>query len=93
MGCCLWAVIGTIWPRVALVFLYFVTDIPQKAFETRQWPLLGFFFLPTTTLAYALCRFYGEGPIENNIWYLAAVFAALLYDLGLFGSLGRRRRQ
>jgi len=87
MGCCLLATIGSIWPRVALLFLYFVTTIPQKSFETALWPILGFLCLPTTTLAYALCRFYGDAPIENNPWLLATVFAALLYDLGLFGSL------
>ena len=92
MGCCLLATIGSIWPRVALLFLYCVTNIPQKSFETTLWPILGFLFLPTTTLVYALCRFYGEAPIENNIWYLAAVFVALLYDLGLFGSLRRWKK-
>jgi hypothetical protein len=90
MGCCLLAVIGGIWPRLALVFLYFFTPIPSKIFQTTLWPLLGFFFLPTTTLAYELCLTY-VGPI-NYVWTVVIVLLAFLHDLGQLGVARGRRR-
>ena len=55
MGCLL-ALIGLITPRVVMVFLWVFTNYLSRAFETFLWPLLGFFFLPTTTLAYAVAK-------------------------------------
>ena len=83
MGCCLFALIGAIWPRLVLIFLYFLTVIPHQVFRTTLWPLLGFLFLPTSTLAYELCLFY-IGPIEN-VWCLLIVLVAFLHDLTQLG--------
>ncbi|MGN6366804.1 MAG: hypothetical protein ACTHN5_00805 [Phycisphaerae bacterium] len=91
MGCCLFAVIGAIWPRIALVFLYFFTVIPHQVFKTTLWPLLGFLFVPTTTLAYELCLFY-IGPVEN-IWCLLIILLAFLHDLTQLGVARRPARK
>ena len=92
MGCCLFAVIGAIWPRLALIFIYCATTIPQHVFKTTLYPLLGFFFLPTTTLAYELCVQF-IGPLEGNPWGLILVVVAFLHDLTQLGVLrgGRKR--
>ena len=92
MGCCFFAIIGALWPRVALVCVWFFNvEIPQKAFATQLWPVLGFFFLPTTTLAYELIKWYHPTHQVDNEW-LALLAVAFLYDLGHVG-LGMRRRK
>jgi len=91
MGCCLFAIIGAIWPRLALAFLYFFTPIPHRVFQTTLWPLLGFIFTPTTTLAYELCLTY-IGPMDN-IWCILIVLLAFLHDLTQLGvARGRRSK-
>jgi hypothetical protein len=40
-------------PRFAIVLVVLFSDYIGRAYETRLWPLLGFFFMPLTTLAYA----------------------------------------
>ena len=91
MGCCLVAIIGAVWPRLALVFIYFFTTIPQQVFKTALYPLLGFIFVPTTTLAYALCVHF-MGPLEGNVWSMVIVGLAFLHDLGQLGVLRRSKR-
>ena len=87
MGCCLFAVIGGIWPRLALVFLCFFTQIPSQVFHTTLYPLLGFLFIPTTTLAYALCLTY-VGPIDY-LWTTVIILLAFIHDLAQLGVLRR----
>jgi hypothetical protein len=58
-------------------------------FPSSIWPILGFVFLPTTTLAFAfatnsLAPAGGVGPFG---WLL--VIIALLIDLGILGHNGR----
>jgi hypothetical protein len=93
MGCCIIALIGAAWPRVALVIIYFIAgDIPQKAFKTTLWPLVGFLFMPTTTLAYELCAYYIQGG-ATNLWSIILIALAALHDLGQLGmARGRRPR-
>jgi hypothetical protein len=93
MGCCIIALIGAAWPRIALVIIYFVAPaIPQKAFHSLLWPLVGFFLMPTTTLAYELCSYYMQGGTTNLLSIIIIALAAL-HDLGQLGPLGRRRRE
>jgi hypothetical protein len=49
-------------------------------------PLLGFFLLPWTTLAYAVMWSSGSNGVE---WFI--VILAFAFDLGSY-SQGRRRR-
>lgn len=80
MGCCLMALFGALWPRVGLVCVWlFFPAIPGKAFSTNLWPIAGFFFLPTTTLAYELIK-ANVGSIDNP--WLIVLALALLHDLG-----------
>ena len=90
MGC-LAAVLGLITPRFVLVVLWLFTNYLSRAFHNFLWPMLGFFFLPTTTLAYAVAsnEFHGlQG------WGLLVFVVGVLVDFGLLGggSKARRRR-
>jgi hypothetical protein len=89
---CLLAIGGLTVPRVVIVLLVIFSDYIGRAFDSFLWPLLGFFFLPTTTLAWAWA--------ENTRGEIAGVHAlivivAVLLDLGILGggrsSLARRR--
>jgi hypothetical protein len=52
MGC-LVVILLLLFPRIALVLLFFTTNYLQHAYHNLLVPLLGFIFLPLTTLAYA----------------------------------------
>lgn len=79
-------------PRVVIVLLVIFTDYIGRAFDGFLWPLLGFVFLPTTTLAWAWAQ-NTRGEIAGV--HLAVVVLGVLLDLGVIGSgrswIGRRR--
>lgn len=51
MPCCL-MIVAAMFPRILLVGMWLVQY--TRAFDTHLWPLLGFFFMPATTCAYAI---------------------------------------
>ena len=89
MGCLI-ALLGLITPRVVMVVLWLFTNYLSRAFETFIWPLLGFIFLPTTTLAYAVAQneFRGLRGIGLVIFVLG-----ILIDFGLLGGGAKSRRR
>ena len=87
MPCCL-ALIALSAPRIALVLVWLFSDYLSRAYETLWVPILGFFFLPTTTLAYAWA-INSHGEVKG--FPLAVVIIAALIDLGVIGGSRRRR--
>lgn len=77
-------------PRFAILLVVVFSDYIGRAYETTLWPLLGFFILPLTTLAYAWA-INSHGSVEGI--YLAVVVVAVLVDLGLFGGSASKRRR
>ena len=77
-------------PRFAIVLVVLFSDYIGRAYEMRLWPLLGFLFMPLTTLAYAWA-INSSGSVSGG--YLVAVVLAVLVDLGIIGgsASGRRR--
>ena len=90
MGC-LVALFALISPRLALFALWIFSDLLSRAFESWILPLLGFFLLPWTTLAYAVMWGVGSNGVTGFEWFL--VILAFLVDLGSYaeGRRGRRR--
>ena len=86
---CLIGCLALITPRFAIVLVWLFSDDLGQAYETILWPLVGFFFMPVTTLAYAWA-------INSNAsvtgFYLAVVVVAVLMDLGLIGGGAKRGR-
>ena len=82
MPCCV-TLIALAAPRIALFLVWILSDYLGRAYETVWVPLLGFFFLPTTTLAYAWAKNSG-GTVEG--FRLVIVVLAVLIDLGLIGK-------
>ena len=91
MGCFA-ALLALISPRLALFFVFIFSDLLSDAFDSWVLPLLGFFILPWTTLAYALMWSAGTNDVTGFEWFVF-VFAFVIGDLGSYagGSASRRR--
>lgn len=76
-------------PRVAILLVFIFSDYLGRAYATILWPLLGFLFLPLTTLAYA---FAINSNRSVDGFYLVVVVIAVLLDLGLLRTGSKRRR-
>lgn len=83
---CLAALLALAAPRVVIALLVIFTDYIGRAFDSFVWPLLGFVFLPTTTLAWAWAH-NTRGEVAGI--HLVVVILGLLLDLGVFGGGGR----
>ncbi len=81
MGCILIG-IAFFFPRLAIILLVILGDYIGRAYDTFVWPFLGFFFMPYTTLAYALAR--NEGGVAGG--YIVLIVVAVLLDLGVIGG-------
>ncbi len=90
MGCFI-VLFGAIWPRVMLILLWLFSGYPQRAFHGMLWPLLGFFFLPATTLGYELAKNWNPGGRLEG-WWIVLPALGLLHDFGHWGFAGSRRR-
>jgi hypothetical protein len=90
---CFVGCIAVAFPRVALFLVWFFSaDYFSRAFGTWLWPLLGFFFLPLTTLAFAFGTNTLSRPGEMSPVGWLLVIVALAGDLGLLrgGAHGAR---
>jgi hypothetical protein len=85
---CLIALLALFSPRLALFALWLFGDLLSRAFDSWLLPLIGFFIVPWTTLAYAVMWHYGDG-VEGFDWFL--VVFAFLVDLASW-SHGERTR-
>ena len=81
-------ILGIAFPRAVLVILFLLTDFLSRAYHGMLVPLLGFFFLPLTTLIYAWI--VNSGGSAQGIYLVAIVICALV-DLGLIGHTARSR--
>lgn len=86
---CLVALLALLAPRLTIVLLVIFSDWIGQAYNTVLWPLLGFFFMPFTVLAYALA--INQAGSVTGI-YLVLVVLAVLLDLGSLGGGGQSYR-
>lgn len=77
-------------PRLALFAIFLFSDLLSRAFDGFIVPLLGFFLLPWTTLAYAVL-WASSDRVSGFEWFI--VVLAFLVDIGAFAGGGRRRAQ
>lgn len=90
MPCCLLLLLATIGPRFVIVMLALFSNYLQTAYTGLLIPLLGFLFLPFTTLVYAWA-INTTGEVSGL--QLVVVVIAVLIDLGVVGGGANRRRQ
>jgi hypothetical protein len=88
---CLLVIVAAAFPRVILVLMFLLSDYLQRAYHGLLIPVLGFFFLPLTTLAYAWMT-NTHMPVEGV--NLLILVVAVVVDIGGLGSgeYHRRRR-
>jgi hypothetical protein len=84
---CLVVLLALISPRLALIAVWIFTNLLSRAFDSWILPVLGFFLLPWTTIAYVAFWDWGPGVgVEGFEW----VFVGLAFVLDV-GSLSGAR--
>jgi hypothetical protein len=87
---CLIAAAGFIFPRFVMVVLLIFTSYFSQAYQTWYWPLLGWIFMPFTTLAYLIAQVFGGGVTG---FYIVLLVIAVVLDLGLHKDSSDRIRK
>ena len=89
---CILALLALAFPRIVLAVLFFFTNYLTRAIPSLLLLLLGFLFLPLTTLAYAWTM-NTHGNVEGM--YLIAIIIAVIFDVGSLGGgeVSRRRHR
>jgi hypothetical protein len=88
MGC-LVVLLAFLSPRLALFAIFLFSDLLSRAFDSWFVPLLGFFLLPWTTLAYAVMWSASTNEVTGFEWFI--VILAFAFDLGSYASRKRAR--
>ena len=89
MGCILFLVV-LLFPRVILLLLFLFSHYLQRAYHNLVILLLGFLFLPLTTLAYAW-MVKNRMPMDGV--HLLVLIVAVVIDLGGLGGGEWHRRE
>jgi uncharacterized oligopeptide transporter (OPT) family protein len=86
---CLLLLFTLAFPRLVMVLLFLLSNFLQRAYNSLLIIVLGFIFLPLTTIVYAWVV-NSHHPVEGL--YLVAIIVSVLIDLGLIGHGARSRR-
>jgi hypothetical protein len=86
---CLLALLALAAPRLVVFVLWFFTNWFRGVFNSVLWPILGFFFLPTTLLWYTAVQHWWGG--QWTLWPVVGIVIALAIDLS--PAKGRSRRK
>ena len=86
---CLVALLALISPRLAIIALWLFSDILSRSMDSWLLPLIGFFLVPWTTLAWAVMWDVGTNKVTGFEW--AVVILAFLGDLGAYSTGARSR--
>lgn len=86
---CLLLILFLAFPRIALVLMFLTSNYLERAYHGLILPLLGFIFVPLTTLAYAWMMNTNQ-PIQG-INLLILVIAVVIDLGGLSGGEYHRR--
>jgi hypothetical protein len=86
---CLLLIVVVAFPRVVLALMFFLSTYLQRAYHGLLIPLLGFFFLPLTTIVYAWL--VNEHRPMDGVNLIILVVAVLIDAGGLGGGEWHRR--
>ncbi len=79
------------FPRVVLVLMFLLSNYLERAYHGLIIPVLGFIFLPLTTIVYA---WLVNSHLPLNGVYLLILILAVVIDVGgLGGGEWHRRRR
>ena len=88
---CVLVVLALMVPRLVLAVLWVFTDYFGRVFESWLWPVVGFVFMPYTTVAYVAAKLNSESGVSG--WWLVLIILAVMADVGAWGGSGRRGRE
>jgi hypothetical protein len=88
MGCLI-VVLLLAFPRIALVLMFLFSNYLQRAYHGLLIPLLGFIFLPLTTLVFAWMTNTHQPIAGIN---LVILLVTVVVDLGSLGGGDYHRR-
>ena len=82
--CCAFLLAWGIGPRIALFFWWIFGDKPDAAIDSWVWGLLGFLFLPWTTLMYIIAW----SPVVgiNGFWDVLLIVIGVLLDIASYAA-------
>ncbi len=89
-GCCLIALLMFLGPRVVLACAWLFANW-YRAFDSSLLALVGWLFLPWTSLAWIYVYFHNHGALNGG--YLLLLIFGVLLDLGTFGGSHRARQR
>lgn len=89
MGCLL-VLFALLTPRFIMFVLWLFSDYLNNAFSSGWFGILGFLFLPTTSIGYAIAKneFTAPGGGIEAAGIIVIVLGVAL-DLGMIGGSGR----
>ncbi len=90
MGCVI-VVLALMLPRIVMFAAWLLTDWFANAFESRLWPVLGFLFMPYTTLAYMAAMLRNNHELSGG--WLAIVVVAVVFDIGHWNGASRHKKR
>jgi len=87
---CLLTLVALLFPRITILVLWIFTEWFSGVFSSMIWPLLGFIFMPLTTLWYSVVvNQYGG---QWNALTISVMVLAVAFDIGSNGSGYKHRR-
>jgi hypothetical protein len=87
---CFVVLFALISPRLALFAVWIFSDLLGRAYDAWIVPLVGFFLLPWTTLAYAV-MWDSSDRVHGFEWFVVGL--AFLADLAPYWTREARRRR
>ena len=87
---CLLVILAAIFPRIVLVLVFLFSNYLERAYHGLIVPLLGFIFLPLTTLVYA---WFVNSRLPMEGVNLIILIVAVVIDVGGWGSGAYHRRR
>ena len=82
-------IVAVFFPRLVIILIAIFTNWFSAAFSNLLWPVIGFLFMPCTTLAYMAAMLNNHHTVSGG--WLALIIVAALFDLGGQGHTARRR--
>jgi hypothetical protein len=87
---CLLTIVAILFPRITILVLWLFTDWLSGVFSSMIWLVLGFIFMPLTTLWYSVVvKHYGG---QWNTLTISVMVLAIVFDIGSNGSGYKHQR-
>jgi uncharacterized oligopeptide transporter (OPT) family protein len=87
---CLLFLVVLLFPRVVLIVMYLTSNYLQRVYHELLIPILGFLFLPLTTITYA---WLVNSHLPLSGVYVIVLIVAVIIDIGGWGGGEYHRRR